>query len=103
MSEHTDAPLAIDRAPVGWRFSFDDADTAVDELLLTAQSLLEVVALLETDIPVVTEDWTGRFREVFDVDTFRYDVALRAMAESLFAVASLVRARSIEAAAAWTP
>jgi hypothetical protein len=103
MSDHGTAPLALDGDRLGWRFDLTAADTAVDELLLTAQSLLEAVALLETDIPVVTEDWEGRFREVFDVDAFRYDVALRTMAENLFTIASLVRARSIEAAAAWTP
>jgi hypothetical protein len=87
----------------GWRFDFGAADTAADQLLLTAQSLLEAVGVLELDVPVVTEDWTGRFREVFEVETLRHDVALRMMAEALFALATLVRARAIEAAASWSP
>lgn len=105
MGRPTDAgPPAPDDAPeTGWRFDFAAADAAVDQLLLTAQSLLESVALVETDIPVVTEDWTGRFREVFDVEMLSHDIALRLLADSLFATATLVRARAVEAAARWTP
>jgi hypothetical protein len=89
--------------PTGWRFDFGAADAAADELLLTAQSLLEAVGLLELDLPIVTEDWTGRFREVFDVEMLRQDVALRVLADALFTTASLVRAKAIEASASWTP
>lgn len=97
MGDRTDDELT------GWRFDFAAADAAADELLLTAQSLLEAVALIEADIPVVTDDWTGRFREVFDVEMLDQDVALRLMADALFATATMVRARAIEAAARWTP
>ena len=100
----TTAPLALDPAKLtGWRFDFEAADVAADELLLTSQSLLEVVALLELDVPVVTEDWTGRFREVFDVEMLGQDVSLRMLADALFALATLVRAKAIEASASWTP
>jgi hypothetical protein len=87
----------------GWRFDFAAADDAADQLLLTAQSLLEAVAVLELDIPVVTEDWRGRFREVFDVEMLRQDVSLRMLAEALSVLATLVRAKAIEAAASWSP
>jgi hypothetical protein len=87
----------------GWRFDFGAADAAADQLLLTAQSLLEAVSVLERDISVVTEDWSGRFREVFDVEMLRQDVSLRMLAEALFVLATLVRARAIEAAASWSP
>ena len=87
----------------GWRFDFGAADAAADQLLLTAQSLLEAVGVLELDIPVVTEDWSGRFREVFDVEMLRQDVSLRMLAEGLFVLATLVRAKAIEAAATWSP
>jgi hypothetical protein len=87
----------------GWRFDFGAADAAADQLLLTAQSLLEAVGVLELDIPVVTEDWSGRFRDVFDVEMLRRDVSLRMLAEGLFVLATLVRAKAIEAAASWSP
>jgi hypothetical protein len=95
--------MSADLPAAGWRFDFAAADAAVDQLLLTAQSLLESVAFIEADIPVVTDDWTGRFREVFDVEMLSHDVALRLLADSLFATASLIRARAVEAAAHWTP
>jgi hypothetical protein len=90
-------------AVTGWRFDFGAADAAADQLLLTAQSLLEAVGVLELDIPVVTEDWSGRFRDVFDVEMLRRDVSLRMLAEGLFVLATLVRAKAIEAAASWSP
>jgi hypothetical protein len=65
--------------------------------------LLEAVGVLELDIPVVTEDWSGRFRDVFDVEMLRRDVSLRMLAEGLFVLATLVRAKAIEAAASWSP
>jgi hypothetical protein len=90
-------------AVTGWRFDFGAADAAADQLLLTSQSLLEAASVIELDIPVVTEDWSGRFREVFDVETLRQDVSLRLLAEGLFVLATLVRAKAIEAAASWSP
>ncbi|MGH9233990.1 MAG: hypothetical protein ACRD0R_11715, partial [Acidimicrobiales bacterium] len=82
---------------------FGAADAAADQLLLTSQSLLEAASVIELDIPVVTEDWSGRFREVFDIETLRQDVSLRLLAEGLFVLATLVRAKAIEAAASWSP
>ncbi len=81
------------------RFGYTDADTAVTELLLTAQSLLEAAALIEQDVRVVAEDWTGRFRDVFDVESARHEGAVHALADQLLALAANVRARAIEAAA----
>lgn len=80
------------------RFSFADADAAADELVRAAQSLLEAAAFLAHDVPDVTEEWTGRFREVFDVESTRHDAALRLLADELLSLAASVRARAIEAA-----
>jgi hypothetical protein len=40
---------------------------------------------------------------VFDVEMLRRDVSLRMLAEGLFVLATLVRAKAIEAAASWSP
>ena len=89
------------RRPDGWRFDFGAADDAVKELTQTAQSLLQVAAVMETDIPVITEDWRGRFREVFDVDSAKSDISLRVLADDLLALAASIRAGAIEASTAW--
>lgn len=85
------------------RFDFGAADAAADELLLTAQALLEAAWVIEHDIPVVTDDWTGRFREVFDVESAQHDAAMQLLAEALLSLSAQVRAKAIEVAAAWTP
>jgi hypothetical protein len=87
--------------PPGWRFDFVAADDAATELELTAQSLLLIAALLELDVPVVTEDWRGRFREVFDVESARNAVAARTLPDDLLTLAAGIRAKAIEAAGAW--
>jgi|SRR5215471_2534286 len=93
--------ISTDRSEnIDVRFGYADADTAVTELLLTAQSLLEAAALIEQDCRVVAEDWVGRFRDVFDVEAAQHDGAVHALADQLFALAADIRARAIEAAAA---
>ena len=52
------------------------------------------------DAPDVTEDWTGRFREVFDVESVNHDMAARGLADDLTLLAAAVRAKAVEAAAA---
>jgi hypothetical protein len=96
-------PTETGQRPTGWRFDFDAADDAALQLELTAQSLLQIAGLIELDVPVVAEDWTGRFREVFDVESANFDIAARTLAEDLLVMAAAVRAKAIEAAAAWTP
>lgn len=81
-------------------FDLTAADAAARELELTAQALSEVVSVLEADVPIVTEDWAGRFREVFDVESARYDVAARMLAADLLVLAAAIRAEAAEAAAA---
>jgi hypothetical protein len=81
------------------RFDFEAADTAAYELELTSQSLMEIAALIEGDAPVVTEDWRGRFREVFDVESLSHDNAARTLANDLLTAASMIRAKAVEAAA----
>ncbi|HKE74652.1 MAG TPA: hypothetical protein VKB57_13610 [Acidimicrobiales bacterium] len=85
------------------RFGFDAADAAADELLLTAQSLFDSVSIMRQDIPVVTDDWTGRFREVFDVESAVHDLAMTRLAGELTLLSAQLRAMAIEAAAAWAP
>jgi hypothetical protein len=81
------------------QFDFEAADTAARELELTGQALMEVVALIETDAAAVTEDWEGRFREVFDVESMAHDGAGRALANDMLTLAAMIRAKAVEAAA----
>jgi hypothetical protein len=104
MSVPTREPMpepAEPRRPDGWKFDFGAADAAVNELTKTAQSLLQVAVLMETDIPTITDGWRGRFREVFDVDSAKADIAARILADDLLALAAAIRAGSIEASTAW--
>lgn len=48
------------------RFDHDAAEEAANQLLVTAESLVEALSVLEADREVVTEDWQGRFRTTFD-------------------------------------
>ena len=89
--------------PRSFRFDFAAADAAVEQLATTIQSLMEALAVYENDIPTVTEDWSGRFREVFDIESARYDLGARELANGMLTLAVAIRARAIEAAAAWTP
>jgi hypothetical protein len=92
-----------DGRPVGWRFDFEAADDAARELELTGQALMEAVALIEADVPVVAEDWEGRLREVFDVESMLHDTAARTLATDMLLLAAAIRAKAAEAAAAWVP
>jgi hypothetical protein len=106
MSEPEDGaeePVGHDGQPVGWRFDFAAADEAARQLELTGESLLEAVAVLEADIPVVAEDWEGRFREVFDVESAMHCTAARTLANDLLTLAAVMRANAVQAAAAWVP
>jgi hypothetical protein len=89
--------------PPGWRFDFAAADEAAHQLELTAQALLQAIGVMEHDIPVITEDWRGRFREVFDVTSGQHDMAARALANDMIVMAASIRAKAVEAAAAWVP
>ncbi|MGH9185069.1 MAG: hypothetical protein ACRD0U_04525 [Acidimicrobiales bacterium] len=68
---------------------FDDAasEHLKEELIATARALGEATAVLMADIPVVTEDWRGRFREVFDAEAVRLLGTLAMMSESLVGTA----------------
>jgi hypothetical protein len=81
-------------------FDFSAADAAARELELTSQALLAARGVLEQDVPVVADGWEGRFREVFDVESLRHDVAAQALAEDLLALAAMIRASAVEAEAA---
>jgi hypothetical protein len=52
-------------------FDFEAADTAATELELTAQALLAIAALIETDAPDVTADRTAGPRGNHDHDVDR--------------------------------
>jgi hypothetical protein len=71
---------------------FDEASAThlQEELIATARALGEATAVLMEDIPVVTEDWLGRFRETFDPEAVRLLGALAMLSESLMASAAEV-------------
>lgn len=81
---------------------FDEAaaEEAAHQLVVTAESLIQCLTVLNADYPIVTEDWNGHFRDAFDNEI--YD--LKSGASMLFGVflqlAALIRARAWEAAAA---
>jgi hypothetical protein len=75
------------------------ADTIKAELAATSRALGEATAVLLEDIPVITEDWRGRFREVFDPEAVRLLGALAMLSESLMANAVDVVARLEDAKA----
>ena len=83
------------------RFSPSAAEAVAEQLVLTAQSLLETAGLIAHDAPIITEDWTGRLREVFDVDSARFHLATVTMADDLLRTAAVVRARAEVAMNDW--
>ncbi len=76
------------------------ADEAVRQLQLASQSLLSMLAIMKADLPVVTEDWTGRFRHTFDYESARHHLAATTLANTLHLAADGIRAKQLEANAA---
>lgn len=78
---------------------FDDAaaDEAVRQLVLTADAIATMAALLVADAPVVAEDWTGRHRMTFDAESARHSVAMTVLADSLRTTATAIRAKQYQA------
>lgn len=74
------------------RFDHAAANDAVRELVLTANSIDAMLSLLATDVPLVTQDWTGRHRTTFDAETTHHSVTMVTLAESLRATAAAIRA-----------
>ena len=74
---------------------FDDAaaDQAVRELVLTADALGTMAALLAADAGPVAEDWTGAHRTTFDAESARHSVAMTVLADSLRTTAAAIRAK----------
>ncbi|CAN5622186.1 hypothetical protein BH20ACT2_BH20ACT2_08140 [soil metagenome] len=79
------------------RFDHATAEEAVRQLELTVQSLLGMVEVLEADLPIVTEEWRGRFRHTFDYESARHDVSARTLANTLHLAAVGIRAKQFEA------
>jgi len=81
---------------------FDDAAATelAAQLEITARSLLEVVDRFEREVVAATEEWRGRFRHTFDVESARHDLEARALANDLHLMAVAVRAKMFEAQAA---
>ncbi|MGH9118435.1 MAG: hypothetical protein ACRD0A_11355 [Acidimicrobiales bacterium] len=82
------------------RFDQDAAEEAATQLLVTAESLLETLWVLDADRAVVTDGWQGHFR-----DTFDHEIGLTTTGGSLLVnvlqrMAAVIRARAWEAAAA---
>jgi hypothetical protein len=89
--------MGVGRSPTGgtdmpsiWDdVTFDEASAGdiKEELIATARALGEATAVLMEDIPVVTEDWRGGFREVFDPEAVRLLGSLAMLSEALMATA----------------
>jgi uncharacterized protein YukE len=75
-------------------FDGDAADDAVEELALAATSLGDALALVETDVPVVVEDWEGQARAVFDEEMSAVLAAGHQLLALLLAAGSAVVAAS---------
>ena len=80
---------------------FDDAaaDRLQQQLETTAGALRETAARFEQEVFRATQDWRGRFRQVFDVRSQERDHELRTLADELHFMAACVRARQLEAQA----
>lgn len=78
---------------------FDDAaaDEAVRQLVLTADAIGAMAALLVADAPVVAEDWTGRHRTTFDAESARHSAAMTVLADSLRTTAVAIRTKQHQA------
>lgn len=81
------------------RFSFADADHLADELQTTAGLLEQVVAQLDSDLPLVREDWQGGLRDTFELEVRRARLGLTFLAASMRASALHVRRDAVRAAA----
>lgn len=82
------------------RFDSGAAEEAVRNLIKTADALTAMAALLAADAPVVTTDWTGRFRTTFDVESGRHVAAVLVLADSLRTTAVGIRTKQYQAKAA---
>lgn len=81
------------------RFDVAAADEVVDQLLATAQAVLEAAAVVGQELPATTEDWTGPHRDTFDEWAGAGLLEAQLLGESLVAAAARVRALAVEAAA----
>ncbi len=81
-------------------FDQEAAEQAANQLLVTAESLLETLWVLDADRATVIEDWQGHFR-----DTFDHEIGVTLNGGSMLVgvlqqMAAVIRARAWEAAAA---
>lgn len=81
------------------RFSFGDADHVADELQATATAVEQVLGQFTADLPLVREDWRGRFRDTFELEVLRTRLGLSVLADSMRQAAHEVRTGALEAAA----
>jgi uncharacterized protein YukE len=82
------------------RFDQEAAREAADQLMITVQSLLGVLAALEQDKTTVADGWTGPFRTEFDKDMSRLVTGGGLLTETLRQMAVVIRAKAYEAEAA---
>jgi hypothetical protein len=75
------------------------AELLVHQLVATARSLAEAAATLRTDEPIVTEDWSGAYRDRFDDVAAALLTTIGGTVATCEGAAVLVRARADEAAA----
>ncbi len=82
------------------RFDQAAADDLTQQLLATAQAVLEAAAAFGRELPATTSDWQGPHRETFDEWAGAGLLEAQLLSESLVAAAARVRALAIEAEAA---
>lgn len=87
-------------APSPVRFDQEAAEEAAHQLMVTAESIIEALSVLQADIEVVTDDWQGHFRNAFDHEMGQNLTAGAYLAGTLQQMAAVVRGRAWEAAAA---
>lgn len=82
------------------RFDSAAAEEAARQLLATAESIAEVLVVLDADNGTVTEDWQGHFRNTFDHEMTGITGTGQRLADILQQMAAVVRSRAWQAEAA---
>lgn len=80
-------------------FDYDAAQQMSTQLQATANSLNEMAAVIQKELPATTDQWAGTLRADFDVDTMQILAAIQAQAEQYLLMASQIEAGAWEAQA----
>lgn len=82
------------------KFDFEAAHDMSAQLRFTANSMREMQALIEKELPFTTDSWTGSFRANFDEEAALRLLDLQNQADQLTAEATRIEALAYEAEAA---